>query len=239
MLGIVRLLALVGVLGCGRIAFDPLAGDAAAPISDTFDDHLLLHFAFETDGLLHDRATGYDANCNTCATSGAGATSGTTAAQFDGTACLYVPAADLKPHVFTIALWEQQLAQQRSTIFGKPLHGATSYEDSFEIYTAAGSSDVSLLGADTTLSVSPQLAAWHHIAGVFDGATLTVYLDGSPQATMSGLSETDYADDAIQIGCDTDMGSEIGRFVGSIDDVRLYGRALSPSEIAVLASRAT
>jgi hypothetical protein len=79
---------------------------------------------------------------------------------------------------------------------------------------------------------------WHHVAGVADAAkgSLTIYVDGVARntATYDGSSETGTAD--IHIGASADSPIQI--WAGWIDDVRVYARALSSTEIEILAGGA-
>lgn len=81
-------------------------------------------------------------------------------------------------------------------------------------------------------------SVWIHIAGVVDAQAgeVRLYLDGVLQNTGTGLDPFDLAGgpDSLQV--------EIGRYFGSgyqnswIDEVRVYGRALSETEIQSLAA---
>jgi hypothetical protein len=77
---------------------------------------------------------------------------------------------------------------------------------------------------------------WHHMAGQTSPAGLKLYFDGK-QVCSSGAGEDIKYDqsDSLWIGRHGN-GQEIWDFDGNIDDVRIYGRALSPDEIAWLAS---
>ncbi len=225
---------------CGRIGFDPLStrdaegGDATT--ADGSGSGLLLHFAFEADGLMKDRATGHDATCTTCPVTSAGVRSGTTSARFGGAACLLIPGADLSPPVVTFALWTKQADQRASSLFGKALMGATQIKNSLELYSLTGSSSIFVTAGGTTIQVSSGIGAWHHIAAVFDGSKLTAYVDGVLDSSQAGLPATLYAADPFRIGCDQNRGVEESYFVGDLDEVQLYGRALSAAEIQVLAT---
>ncbi len=87
--------------------------------------------------------------------------------------------------------------------------------------------------ADLTLVHDGQ---WHHVAGVANAAKglLTIYVDGSARntATYDGTSETGTAD--VYIGASADSPIQI--WDGWIDDVRVYARALSGTEVETLAS---
>ncbi len=229
----------LGAVACGRVDFDPRGDGNTMPVTpDASSSDLLLYFTFESDGLLHDRASGHhDATCTGCPSVTGGATAATSAASFDGTACMHVPAPELKPPSFTFAVWEKRAGGlPQTTLFGKPLNGATGFENSFEIFTMPSSSVIYLVGGDSTIQADVAIGTWHHIAGTYDAGTLQMYVDGSQVDSKSGLIPTMYADDDFLIGCDVDSGSEANRFTGLLDEVRLYDRALNPLEIAALAT---
>ena len=75
------------------------------------------------------------------------------------------------------------------------------------------------------------LTEWHHCAVASTGGVLTFYLDGR-SGTVSATPGTGVG--YFSIGCWDAGGS--GPFAGVIDDVRIYNRALSAAEIALLAS---
>ena len=75
---------------------------------------------------------------------------------------------------------------------------------------------------------------WHHVAGVYDGSHLRVYLDGH-------LDRSRFVDHKVSLG--TGGPLYVGRkfddrsapLVGAVDEVRVYGRALTAPEILELA----
>ena len=68
---------------------------------------------------------------------------------------------------------------------------------------------------------------WHHVCGVFDGDQATLYVDGIvEEATDVRFSQTKSSRRAVIVG---------RTFHGEIDDVQVYQRALSLSEVAQLA----
>ena len=75
---------------------------------------------------------------------------------------------------------------------------------------------------------------WQHITATYDGETIRVYRNaGTPveNTTPSGNLNNDTA--VLRIGKDSEQ-SDARHFDGSIDDVRVYNRALSPQEIQQL-----
>lgn len=72
------------------------------------------------------------------------------------------------------------------------------------------------------------LNAWNHVAITFDGTTYRVYVNGSQVASSSGFAGlTPYPQQGMSIGS--------VNFQGTIDDVAIYTRALSSSEVAAMA----
>ncbi|KAI0232633.1 hypothetical protein LSAT2_017057 [Lamellibrachia satsuma] len=99
------------------------------------------------------------------------------------------------------------------------------------------SSGNSALSASVTTSAEVVLAPvsmadnlWHHAAWVYDGQSLTLYVDGVPssQASVAGYMQNNDVPMHIANCCD------MNGFVGCIDELRVYERVLSPADIAVL-----
>ncbi len=68
---------------------------------------------------------------------------------------------------------------------------------------------------------------WHHVAATFDGTSFKIYVNGKLEDTV--LHAGTHADaSGLLIGCRT---SQRNYFTGKIDDVGLYGKALSEQEI--------
>ncbi|MDB4954740.1 MAG: LamG domain protein jellyroll fold domain protein [Myxococcales bacterium] len=225
------------IASCGRFDFDVVSDagvrlDAGVPDAGT---GMLLHFAFESDGLLHDRAAGHDATCTECPIQAAGRV-GVGAASFDGTQCLHVAdAPDLRPSSFTFAVWVLLPMIQSSSPFARPYQGATSSVNTFEVFDDLVSRYG--IGVGTTSVKGPLTAGvWHHLAGTYDATSLVTFVDGSAGTPQPVGQVVSYAADDILIGCDEDTGVLFNKVKGLIDDVRLYDHALTPGEVAALAS---
>ncbi len=81
---------------------------------------------------------------------------------------------------------------------------------------------------NTTLALN----TWTHLVGTFDGATFSLYLDGQLKATGAGTLGLVNSDDLLIGGAGT-CGQT---FNGLLDEVKLFDRALTPSEIQFLIS---
>jgi hypothetical protein len=75
---------------------------------------------------------------------------------------------------------------------------------------------------------------WHLVAGTYDGSAVRLYVDGAEVG--SGTPATDPIDYGALDTRDLFVGHYDGctglDFVGSVDDVRIYGRALTADEVA-------
>jgi Concanavalin A-like lectin/glucanases superfamily/Bacterial Ig-like domain/Bacterial Ig domain len=75
---------------------------------------------------------------------------------------------------------------------------------------------------------NPVAGQWQHLAATYDGTTARFYIDGTQVASRS-VSYSIGNSDTWRIGA---YGSPVGGFFdGSIDDVRIYNRALSATEV--------
>jgi hypothetical protein len=73
---------------------------------------------------------------------------------------------------------------------------------------------------------------WHHVAGVYDGRTMFLYIDGKLDVSQATTTDIPVSDKPVYIG---ENSQARGRYWnGAIDDVRVYNRPLSPAEIAAL-----
>ena len=79
---------------------------------------------------------------------------------------------------------------------------------------------------------------WHHVTGVFDNGTLTIYIDGNPEPSVTGGSTFGSGNtrfgfiggnsEATSFNSPVPTGSPV---VGEIDDVRIYNKALTAEAI--------
>lgn len=78
--------------------------------------------------------------------------------------------------------------------------------------------------------------AWVHMASTWDGGLLTLWLDGQAVDAIE-VPAIVLDEQAVHVGADDDHyeTGPTGFFLGDIDDVRVYRRALTGEEIAALA----
>jgi hypothetical protein len=93
-----------------------------------------------------------------------------------------------------------------------------------------------IIGSAILTSAAPLTAGtFTHVAGVYDGSHMTVYIDGIAAGTMTtALAAIPTNNLQLHIGADSNGGS---LFTGVIDEVRIFGRALSLAEIQAIAQQ--
>lgn len=108
------------------------------------------------------------------------------------------------------------------------LYGIVSGKPAFYVSTGSGAAGGST-GAGTM-----EIGRWHHVAGTYDQSSISVFLDGVFQASTAYSAGLPTGSKQYSIGSNlfTD-----GYTQGQIDDVRVYDRSLTRSEIAILATR--
>src|SRR3989344_4897183 len=117
--------------------------------------------------------------------------------------------------------------------FSQPSNSNNSYyftldSSKMTLVTANGGS-----GYSTFVSWSPSTGTWYHIAVTKTGTTVNFYVNGSQQGTTQtiGSSGINDSNSTFVIGSDAGNGDF---FDGRIDDVRVWTRALSSTDISNL-----
>ena len=189
------------------LAFNEGSGDAAADSSGNGNTGVVLHGAAWTTGVF-----------------GGGM-------RFDGVnADVQVPASDTTAIIaaFTFEAWVKPAVYAWGDLWSRcPDNGvSTSYIINLALtnvgtlYTAPV-----LAGTDYPLftTVALPLDVWSHVALTYDGARLRIYVDGLEVASRAAHGSLASTPEPMEIG---------QWFHGSLDEVRIYGRALSAAEIA-------
>jgi hypothetical protein len=77
---------------------------------------------------------------------------------------------------------------------------------------------------------------WVHIAGTYDGNEMTAYINGEVETNTAPGPYELYSDANDGLGIGGRWGDNDDRFVGEIDDVRIYDYGLSQAEVAWFAT---
>jgi sialidase-1 len=77
---------------------------------------------------------------------------------------------------------------------------------------------------------------WQNVVATYDGANRRFFIGGCPAGTTATTGAITSVASASTV-CGLYLAGSSEAFLGQIDDIRVYGRALSPAEVSVLASR--
>jgi hypothetical protein len=250
--------AIVVTSSCGRIGFDvtadttrdgPLPRDA--PVADACDPGptagLVGWWPFDdgsgtvardviagNDGLLIGSATWGSGHLGGAISldgvSGHVDISGTTAYATHDAAFSFSAWANLASWATTTPDIMQMMTDGSST---SPFH--VLWSDMTE-YDGMSTGDGDASWIPTRTDAEPSLATWHHVAMVYDGGgamevgSFAFYLDGAVQPVEQAAGY------GTQVNVSRIGAAEVSsnNWTGSIDDVRVYGRALSADEVAQL-----
>src|SRR5262249_48587921 len=78
----------------------------------------------------------------------------------------------------------------------------------------------------------PSTGVWHHVVGTYDGTMMKLYIDNALTAPLAISGPNAGTRAPLRIGSKDVGGTAGNHFVGTLDEVRIYDRALTPDEIA-------
>lgn len=142
------------------------------------------------------------------------------ALSFDGGINRVTVGAPDVPYPWTCAMWVYRF--DSPMLDSRVTDGTTSLR--VEQYNNTNQAGITQGGvADYVLSYTVPTGAWTHLTWVSTGGGTSLYANGSPVATLPGL--------ALPLGRAAIGSSGGNTFLGTIDDVRVYNRLLTPTEI--------
>jgi hypothetical protein len=234
------------MIGCGRIGFDETVASSRDANGDAVaDPSLLAWYPMDGDpsaGAIDASGHGRLMACGLtgCPTARTGHIGG----GFAFTSGVYLHHASDSEiagvGAFTVALWlwVDTPSAAGYSVFAKTV--GSTVENSWDLGTYSSnipafctSADGNSNSCDLATAAGP-VATWYHLAGTWDGSTKRIYVNGVARAFSPRAVIFDTHD--ITLGCDDENGSLDWCLEGAIDDVRLYDRALSDAEIAMLSS---
>jgi len=132
----------------------------------------------------------------------------------------------------TLSAWINPRTSGIGTSFGRIIEkgNGSSYNFLFVGNNLECDIGVTAVGS-TTSPLSGKYNSWHHVDCVYDGANVSIYLDGVSVASAAKTGVVGSGSTAMTIGNNV-AGDRT--FNGKIDDVRVYNRALSVNEIEQL-----
>lgn len=154
-------------------------------------------------------------------------------------------AAVLKPAGnFTIEAWIKssttvtnmavfQSYQQNTNIAG--ISFQTAGDNKIRIRSGKNTGAVQVTDFEQVTSATTVIdGAWHHVAGVYDGAHLIVYVDGVADGTSASWTNAAAydANNKVRIGCLNVTGADVTFWDGNIDEIRVWNAARTAQQIS-------
>jgi len=169
----------------------------------------------------------------------------TDAGHTEATACAWIRTTDGDGQIVTF----DRSDNWRLEVGGSYGDGASWYAGApgyvgWHVYTSTGQVDTESYADWPANTGRIDDGKWHHVAGTFNNGTLTIYIDGRPRESYLGGPTFGYGRytryGMIGTGSEASYPPPTGRQNGpyldaDLDEVRIYERALSGSEIANLA----
>ncbi|MEZ4156368.1 MAG: LamG domain-containing protein [Candidatus Paceibacterota bacterium] len=142
--------------------------------------------------------------------------------------------ASLNPSYITVAAWiktdatgtYQQIIDKDNTSDKRVWQFRVTNSNKVEFIPFNASTNGSKVGDITVTD-----GVWHHVAGTWDGSDIKVYIDGVQDGSGSSFSGSLRTGQTNNIAIGQLSGGQGNTFNGTIDDARIYNRALSASEI--------
>jgi hypothetical protein len=146
------------------------------------------------------------------------------------------PSLNISGNTLTLSAWVTTTTTSGSRIIvGKPVQANTHAAPYFAytLHMLNGGTPrfcVTVGGSLRCVAASQNLLpnTWTHIAGVYDGTALRIYLDGVQRGTLALSGNLNTYTTPLRIGTNGGL-SEV--WSGRIDEVRIYQRALTTSEL--------
>lgn len=236
----------------GDYVFQLTVGDGESTDSDTVqvsvapgvvdvDAGLLAHWRLDdgSGGTATDTVGVHDGTLVNGPLWGSGSAGGALA--FDGVDDrVDIDAFDIPGAALTIAFWFR--ADDFEQMDGRFISKATGVQEAEHYWMVSTITDTALrfrlrtAGVTTTLASAVgviQSALWTHVVARYDGVSMQIHRDGQLVAEAAKSGSIDASAAPIALG-DQPQGARA--FDGLLDDIRVYGRALTAPEIALLAS---
>lgn len=132
--------------------------------------------------------------------------------------------------------WDGPTASHQDIIC---MDDGADYSGGYQAYILGGTANMNVLHnygtADVWQVAQLPVGTWHFYAVTFDGVNRSFYTDGILTDTRPTPALVSDGDDPLVFGAlSLQTGQIVNFFHGTLDDIRIYQRALAPDEIAAL-----
>ena len=208
--------------------------DATSVIDASLTSQAIVHFTF--DGTMSDDQFRTVAACmggGSCGTVTGGHVGFGSLGLSSGGCAKFVP--NSYPPQFTLAMWVYPNSTAQQTLIARAFAATSTHA----IWNLQGSSTSAMTfttsngAVDDAVVTTAKLGTntWQHFVVTYDGTNLRIFLDTTEIGSL-GLTLVSAGDVEAYLGCNAPGTS--GFFTGNIDDVFIFDRALSSSEIGVI-----
>jgi len=101
----------------------------------------------------------------------------------------------------------------------------------FGLYSNGGRIQLWVAGGAHQSTGAVELNKWSHVVATWDGSTIKYYINGQFDSQNTGVTGSPVTN-TLSVDIGADPQSTLYRFTGTIDEVAIYNRALSATEIA-------
>jgi hypothetical protein len=148
---------------------------------------------------------------------------------------------DLGTHDMSFSMWVKAATTQSTSLPGLIFHGASNTASPgywLRVVQTTGVVNYSICNGTTRINGSSSSSicdnTWHHVAFTFDRDGLgIIYIDGVNNSPNGGTSLTGFASNDI-ICTAYEMFGYTNYFTGSLDDIMIFNRVLTPTEVQQL-----
>ncbi|MDB6109038.1 MAG: type sorting protein [Pedosphaera sp.] len=107
-------------------------------------------------------------------------------------------------------------------------------DNQYRLLAEGGVFKFDLSGVGSLTTTLPAVGTYVHVAGTWNGTTMAIYYNGVLKASLAAAGTNRTTTDTLAIGAKNGSGTAGDYFQGTLDDVRVYNRGLSASEISVV-----
>ena len=163
------------------------------------------------------------------------------AAIFDGVDDMVeVPSSDnLKLNTYTIAMWvkpegvrprEQPILTKANPDTTSRNYGLFILPNSLRVSISGQKDDCTTwFGLDSTRLLNP--GQWNHLAATYDGSTLSLYINGTLDSSKALSGRLCQNNQPLRLGREPNAPKTGSPFAGALDEVSVFGRAMSARQL--------
>lgn len=163
---------------------------------------------------------------------------------FDGYSSILVPDDDdlafgyAVPFTYAMWIYNETSSTSPHHLFGKRrgCSGGNSFD--YQYYMISDYQGAGAYACSAAARPQPPVDEWQHVIAMYDGVAWTLYMDGelADESAECAESEMPVLGSPLRIGSSGTCGARGEGWIGLVDDVKLWDRALTEDEIVCASS---